>query len=321
MMKASIQDPQALQALSPLDIAAYLRTRGWQEVQADPRASRWILRRKKEEFEVLLPLDRQLRDYSLRISELLASLAAVEQRSQLQILTDLTTTGVDIVRFRAVHPYFESGSVPLRSGLALVQGGRDILLAAACSTVAPSGAFVEPFPEALRYVETLRLGQTERGGFVVVILSPVLPELQASPVQGLEDPFERRVLKTLMKALIAIRGAASESMTSGTIDPFEHSIDSGVSANLCETLASLQEEIGAALEIEITWATTRDMRDGDVARQAHFSPDAGPILREAARVMRERHRIRGCADYDSGLVKAVEEAKQAEEDLRKAQAG
>ena len=301
-MKASIQDPQALQALSPLDIAAYLRTRGWQEVDADPRASRWVLRQKKEEFEVLLPLDRQLRDYALRLSELLSSLAAVEQRSQLQILADLTTAGADILRFRPVHASFEDGSIPLHLGLAVIQGARDMLLASACSAMSPQPFFTEPVPlEAQRYVQSLRIKHTESGSFALAILSPVPPEFEGafSRYPDVDEPFERRVVKTFLRALSAIQGAATESMATGKIEPFERSVEVGASANLCAALASLQEETGAEVEIDVTWAAVRAMREGEVPSKVRFSQDVSPVLKEAGRVLRERAGVSDPVDWYS----------------------
>ena len=55
------------------------------------------------------------------------------------------------------------------------------------------------------------MGQTERGSYVLTILSPVPPELR--PAQGTllpvepEDPYERLVTLTLMNALAALQRA------------------------------------------------------------------------------------------------------------------
>jgi hypothetical protein len=77
-------------ALNPADVEAYLRSRGW---EADQRASspeagvyHWP---GDPEAEILLPRDRTVVDYVLRVSEVLQALAATERRTAWEVLEDL----------------------------------------------------------------------------------------------------------------------------------------------------------------------------------------------------------------------------------------
>ncbi len=292
-MKAAIQDRQTLLSLSPLDLATYLRTRGWKETRKDPQSSQWVLRRDREELEVLLPLDRQLRDYPLRIGELIRTLEIAEQRSQLQILADITAARYDVIRIRTIDDSVRDGSIPLEKALSILYNSQDLLLAAACSAIGPQPYFLGSLPEeAHHYVKGVRMGQTERGDFSLTLLAPVPPDLQAALFPGPEDdpaPFERRATRMLMQALGAVREAAAESVASGSIEPFERAVEQGVSANFCEALASLQEESGAnLLEFRLSWAPSRPEREDIVPTQAHFSQDLVPVLREASRILRKQ---------------------------------
>ncbi len=51
-----------------------------------------------DDDEVLVPLRSDLRDYALRMGDLLRTLAKVEDRSQLSIVADLLVTGADVIR-------------------------------------------------------------------------------------------------------------------------------------------------------------------------------------------------------------------------------
>src|SRR3990172_2873870 len=97
-MKASVRDKQVLAAIRPLELVAYLRATGWS--QARVTEGRWGTWVRGGDFEIAVPLNRDLGDFVLRMADALRSLEAVEDRSQLEILDDLFTSSADIVRFR-----------------------------------------------------------------------------------------------------------------------------------------------------------------------------------------------------------------------------
>ena len=80
-MIAAVRDPEALKAIRPLDLAAYLRDTGW--VQSEPTngaGTAWTRAAHfGEEFEVLLAINTELRDYPARMSEALSALEIVEE--------------------------------------------------------------------------------------------------------------------------------------------------------------------------------------------------------------------------------------------------
>jgi hypothetical protein len=284
-MRVSVQDDDALCSVLPLDAATYLRTRGWSEVRREQhRYSLWNRQDDRGIFEALLPLEHQFRDYKVRIAEMLSTLEIVERRSKIEILRDMMTTSSDVIRIRTEHDSKEN-SIPLESGVALVKNARDLLLAAACSTVALRTYFPTRKPdEALKYLSNLRMGQTERGSFVITLLSPVTPDLKALEYSDSTDPFERRVTKTLMRALAALRDAAEQSAATGSIEPFETAISFGVSVNLCDALANLQEETRAdKLDIGISWAPVRAVHESTIQNRVTITKDAVPVMREASR--------------------------------------
>jgi hypothetical protein len=294
-MKASIRDETTLSTIVPVDTAAYLRTHGWREAErTDLRCAVWVKSLERDEFEVLLPLDRGFRDYALRMAELLATLELVEKRSQLEILRDISTTFADVIRIRSQHEGSKDGSLSLAGGVSLVENARDLLLAAACATVSKRAYFPTRKPDAaIQYIEKLRMGQTERGSFVMTIQSPVPPALQGAlfPQEDLPEaaePFERRVTKTLMRAIAALREAADESAATGDIRPFREAVPLGVSANLCDALVGLQEGTDSDwLEIGMSWAPARRMAEEAIRSSIRIPRDVSPVLQEAGRVFKQ----------------------------------
>ena len=291
-MRAHIEDHETLAALRPLDVAAYLRSRGWQPSDFDPagRAIRWLLEA-EDEFEILLPLDRDFRDYTLRMRETLKVLSIAEERSELEVLHDLTIAAVDVVRVRAQSRGAENGSLPIEDGVALVEQARNMMLAAACSAVEPRPQYPTRKPtRAVEYLRNIRLGQTEQGSYVVTLISPVPPQLASEDVGRLfpdvEEPFERKVVRTLASGLRATRGAAaSAAARADGIDAFRSGVERGISANLCEALAEAGGETRRGVTISFAWSLTRPAPNDLFS--VTFDDDAMPVISEAARLLRE----------------------------------
>lgn len=303
-MKATVWDIGALRSVRPLEFAAYLRANGWRENERIPeRTSVWSLDNGSSGgYEILLPLRRDFRDFVNRIGEALQTLEVAEQRSQLEILQELGTASADIVRVRVNPSDATNGSIPLNSGVELFQRAREMMLAAACAAVEPRIQYqTRKSNKATEYLSKVHVGQTERGSYVVNLLSRVAPNLEAAtplptddvttlfPTEPFDatDPFERTVTKTLADALEATRTAAEHSAVTGTIDYFTEAIARGVSANLCEAIVGMSESGGGqGLDIGLRWAPARPAL-GKAPVNVSFSADTIPIIEEAARIFRK----------------------------------
>lgn len=303
-MKATVRDIDALKAVQPLEFAAYLRANGWREYEHIPeRAVVWSLDNGSNGgYEILLPLRRDFRDFVNRISEALQTLEVAEERSQLEILQELGTASADIVRVRVNPSDAANGSIPLDNGVDLFQRAREMMLAAACAAVKPRMQYPTRKPnKAIEYLSKVHVGQTERGSYVVNLLSRVAPNLETGapsstknvttlfPTEPFDetDPFERMVTKTLAGALEAIRAAAEHSASTGTLEYFNEAVARGVSANLCEAIVGMSESGGGKdLEVGLRWAPARPTR-GTPPVKVSFPADTMPFIGEAARLFRE----------------------------------
>lgn len=294
-MRVALHDAEALRALKPLEVAAYLRAKGWQkEADIGDRASLWLLRREPDgtEFDVTLPARREFKDYVLRMGEVLRGLADAEGRSELDVLTDVQTTTADLIRVRAPSRDAESGTLPFDEAVTFVERSRDMMLAAACAAIDKRSVYAKrKAQQAMDYLGHARMGQTERGSFVLTILSPVVPELR--PVQGAlfpaehEDPYERKVTRTLMEALTALDEAARAAAMHGNMTPFQEAVSRGVSANLCDAvigLSAVSREEG--LDIQVAWSRTLSI-DSAIPTRVLLGSDSIPWIEQAARQFRE----------------------------------
>jgi antitoxin component of RelBE/YafQ-DinJ toxin-antitoxin module len=295
-MIAIIQDAETLRSVGPIEFSAYLRSRAWQQIeQIGDRGTVWTKQASKDEdYEILLPLDRTSSEYARRVSEALQTLAVAEERDEIQVLRDITMTTSDVVRVRLQHGLIEHGTIPFEYGVQMVKEVRDALLAAACATVSPRALYQSRIPqEAMAYVNGLRMGQTEEGSFVLAIQSHVTPALRPANLfpelseTRDDEPFERRVLLRLSEALAAIKQAIVSAGATSDFKPFQDAVAQGVSANLCAALVGLSMDNTAEdVAFDISWSPTRLVTE-KLPTRFRFGRDTFPVLREAARLLRE----------------------------------
>jgi hypothetical protein len=283
-MRVDIQDAAALQAISPSVLSAYARAAGWSRLESYRDHS--DVYTAAELPEIILPRTTRLGDYSSVVLRLIKIFARVAERDELSLYRDLVISDRDIIRVRVAES--ADGSLTINNGVDLVDGARDMLLAAACSLREPrplyrAGANIE----ATGFVNQVRLGQTEQGSFVVTLLTPVVPPPVPALFSDPEDrdaPIGRRITRRLTEALGVTR-KATEKAASGDISAFDDAVTGGVSANLCEALVKL---IGPfpTLDVGVTWARTRPMTS--VVDTFRFGETDVPILNEAARGFRSQ---------------------------------
>ena len=283
-----------LAALRAEDVQLYLASHGWKRDDASSTAQGSVYRFPSlRDAEALIPGRRDLADYVQRMADVVQMLAAVEKRKAWQVIADLSLPPADVLRLQVSAPDSTLGTLPLDEGIRLIQGARSLLLAAACSARQAAAFYPrQAYKEAIEFLEACQLGQTERGSFVAKIMAPVPPEISKQrTLFGMDDdafialePFSRRSTVRLMTALGYVRGA----IDSGNYDQILAGIDAGVSANLCEAVASMRPDGDQAhLQIRMTWSSSRPRLPKGVESVIGFSQTAFEIVRESGRKLRE----------------------------------
>ncbi len=280
-------------ALRAEDVQLYLSSHGWKRDDATSSAKASIYHYPGiGDAEAVVPGRRDLADYTQRMEDVVEMLAAVEERTVWQVLADLSSPPADILRLQVSAPDATLGALPLDEGIRLFDGARSLLLAAACSARQAAAYYPrQAYKEALEFLRACQLGQTERGSFVARILAPVPPQIssQRELFETDEDawfatePFARQSTIRLMTALGHIRGA----IDSGDYGRILDGVDVGVSANLCEAVASMQPEGDQShLRIRMTWSSSRPRLPKDVESVVGFSQAAFAIIGESGRELR-----------------------------------
>lgn len=303
-MNIDIRDRAIFDSLEPEIITRYLLARGWHEIKrvTNEMAIYELIHPDSEPYRVWIPLSRRFSDYASVMSNAFKALAEAENKSQLIMLDDLQTRAIgDVIRVgsedrldRADH------TLLLSDGITLHEQARQMALAGAWNAV--SGKSKKPvYPqnsraEITRYMQKLRLAQTERGSFIVRLVSPIREEtrkqLPLSPDIPTETPFERRALVELLVGLKALRQVASDTNRRGKFyfQTFEEVIPDGVSANLCDAIApSFSTDYWHPVNVSITWCDIIPVPQPIINTNVEFELPLMQYIRAAATEFRKRH--------------------------------
>ena len=279
-MRVSIRDWDAVTRVTPAALSAYARAHGWAKTgtfgdHADVYGA-------EGRSEILIPRTNDLGDYSSAVTRLLEIFSETAEVSQLRVHHDLTAADRDVIRVGAEG---DGPEAAVEDRVALLEGARDLLFAAACSAERPQALHrAGENPEAAKHLRRVRLGPAESGGFVATLLAPpVSPGGLPDPDRPEEEPFSRTVSKRLIRSLRVTRRAA-EATAAGEAGAFADLVEAGVSANLCEAIADLTEAF-AAVDIGVSWALTSPA-DEPASSTRFAAADSAPV-REAARFYRE----------------------------------
>ena len=120
-MKVTVEDAQIIKNIEPQELRDYLQSHGWYEDgQFLDNATIWHKQVLEEgEFEILLPNTKNVRDYIPRIREAIETLAASENLSQLEILSDFINNYPNlklqgfVTQIATPHEYNLSGEITI----------------------------------------------------------------------------------------------------------------------------------------------------------------------------------------------------------------
>jgi hypothetical protein len=276
-----------LASVDPVILSAMLVRSGWRELLGKPGILQ-VLESPDAESEIAIPLNQGFRDYPTRLNEALTDAEEALGGRARPFMLQLVAGPMDELRFEQGAPTVY-GSIEWQLGQQLHDTTR-----LACRAAAKSSQQHLPYfglkgqGVANRFMEKIRMGQTEVGSYVVTALVPLLGQDAADPepLIGVEDlgqiesGFFRSVTSSLMLAAEAAVYAARESEQYATLEPFADMVEHGVSADLLDALSKLPGP-GQEAAIQALWSPLIGSPEHASSAVA-VSPDHLSVFAEAA---------------------------------------
>ena len=304
-MIVQIRDRDALSSISIVSVRAYLNSRGWTDAGIWGERPITIFAKEHEgrRWEILVPHRDTMGGYAENMAESVAVLAAVEERSELNVFYDLAGTGADVIQVRSANGRARE-SLSLRQSASMLNDAYRMLEAGARAAEKPRAIYRGKLSaDVAEYLDSVHPLPGYAQGYSLTLHSPVPVgfERQQDLGDDFHAPFSRLLTIKLAQGLRHSSEALERVVSNDTLEPFREAVDSGVSANLCDSLAELAKQ-GDGIAIDLTWAGVRPSNLPDSSFR--FSPASADILMEAAKSLRRRE-----PSYDeqiAGLVVRLE---------------
>jgi len=237
-------------------LRGYLQHKQWFEDGKIRNVATIWHRQDNEDAEVVLPLS-YVKDYWQRMRDALASIASFEERSAHEVLNDVKRLFANVITIRVVHDDTNNGTIPINDGVLLIAKAKDLLSAAARSLYAKRKQFTRGAPkEAKEYLDTLLLGQTEVGSYVVNVIAPMQEVAVAvEPEMVTTIPLAQAITSSLVTGLSALEKATATYEERGDLGAFDEAVLAGASSNMCDALLGFSgEKHNRTFEITVTAA-------------------------------------------------------------------
>lgn len=291
-MIVQIRDSAALSSIPVASLRSYLASRGWDDMGKWGKRPIAVFAKENggRTWEILVPHRDSIGGYAANMAEALAVLAAVEDRSQLDIFQDLMGAGADVIRARALNGLRDK-PLSLRRKSELYRDAYGMIAAAAraADAIKPQANYRGPLSENVRdYLDGVQPMPDLCNGYALALRSPVPKEFETQENLGGDfyAPFPRRAALKLAQALKIAGSAIEEAVAGGGLESFRKAIPRGVSSNLCESVANLAKN-GGGVEIALSWSPARPPSASVVSSSLFvFSEHSADILSEVARVFR-----------------------------------
>ena len=215
-----------LNDITPAQLETYMLSHGWfRDGDFKGLASIWHRSGTvQSDAELLLPSSASAKDFADRMVDAVIAISLFEDRSFLTVLKEVMGHFADLVRIRVFHNDVDAGTIPINDGVLLNIRARDLMASAVMSTASKRRHFMgKRSPEVKAYIDSLRLGQTEVGSYIVNIIAPVGPS--QSDQGSFEDvPLSNIVTANLASSLEALTFAIDEFSSVGDLTVFDAAV-------------------------------------------------------------------------------------------------
>jgi hypothetical protein len=204
---------------------------------------------------VIVPKNLKSSDYGFAVGKVLRTLSQMERRNESEILRNIISPNVDVMKFRFLGAGVDGTSLPLSYAMNAVTTIRDALIFSACSEFNQRPSFGRQLKGAVDVIDKTRFGQTQQGSFVIAVeMALEMPVVVKQNAQQASlttvSPIQRRVISRILKGVDKARKVA---LSNEQVDA-DNDFKSGLNTNLAEALAALQSnDHDLSVELSAQW--------------------------------------------------------------------
>lgn len=284
--------------IDPDELTLLLQNSGWSHRGGrDGLYSRWVAPEARVDprgpDSLLVPLDRTRADFADLMDDAIAVLRDLAQYRRewvLPIVKHLIAVPGDEIKFRKSVSTVR-GAISWPIGEELYSSARGALLAGAKSRMSRQAYFGQKNGRfAHRFLESVLMGQTEEGSYVVTAFAPPTQEFpEKTPKPGEEalptvaSYTGREIVEPMLGALEATQAAVDHYQRTNSLSGFEESVRAGVSREMTDAVLGMVRDAESA-EITVEWSPQVPILDGSApqSKTLTFSGGIAPLLERAS---------------------------------------
>lgn len=233
-----------LKQITPTALEQYILAKGFKFVeQWGAFESRYNRTDNGTSQELVVPTTNDVDDFTVRTAEVISKLSSFSDQDVMTVLRNIAAFGYDIFRIKINEGRLSTSLIiddaidTLYNGLELVESS-----AAVVNAGHPIKSIRGRRPNSVReYIDSVRMGQTEEGSFILTLLLPVaFSDQNPSLPKTVNEPFGRLVSDKFEETLTA---AKQLSKKNGAAD-YETAFNAGLTSNFSHALTKIVERTG-----------------------------------------------------------------------------
>lgn len=229
----------------------YLKDRGWIE-ESYEREEVFKFKSPRPLYDskyidVLIPSQEDLIGNNRIVEIAIDTISAFEERNIEDVLSQVLNFG-DLLKIQIATPKTKTGNIPIDDGITLYKSIYDLLIYSACAEISLQKSYLRKLKNAVNFIETCQIGQSQYGSFVANIHCLLNRPRYLNPESNVNTtPLGRKTVLRILRGINNIKDSIQEN----TPEPIINNYNEGLNANMCDTLIDIID-IGYGSDIKIS---------------------------------------------------------------------
>ena len=295
---------EEIRSIDLSQLVGYLVGHGWSKVTTHG-ANGWIYGHESGS-RILVPSREDVTDYVFVVWEVLKAVARVSNGDADGIYQSVRFQRHDIIRIQAVDSEADGGTISPDAAGQLYTGAKQLWEESVKSSLGDT-------PEAREYWRMARFGQSERGSYVVTMLSPPVflgQEVAFGSVPDVLIPT-RKVTKSLLTAIQQAKSIATDIRSGSDGGVIKKAYEWGMSVGACQALQKVVEPFES-----VSCRISESNIDPTVTSEPaviQFEQQDAPILRQVTAGLKELELQRPAESTLQGYILRCERRESQDE--------
>lgn len=222
---------------------------------------------------IAFPASEKFSDFYVNLPKVIETLSYLYDKSVIDITKEIIASYHDLLEFRIKSEISSDGQLPLDYASECIEGIKELILYATCAEQTNQPVCFRVTNTAKNVLNGFKLAQTEVGSFVINIDIQVADEEEQYTIDGIEvdSGMEHMVVQRIGQAIKQIDEITKDNNLFDEI--VANAYESGVTANICESLMKLKPDSSSAeIETKIRYATVYGKKEVDIVKiqNRHF---------------------------------------------------